>query len=353
MEAESRPPNPSVTERKPAEVFAAVEEAMREDPTQFEFFQAVRMLERSHPERAPVGGFARPEDEAVRFGAHASLAFPASQIQEMNWPEGEQPEMTVNFMGLTGPQGVLPYYYTRLVIERMREKDDTMRSFFDIFNHRLISLFYRAWGKYRFPVSYERGDDNRFSAYIRSFIGLGTPGLEDRLPIPDEALLFYAGLLGPAPGSAAMLEAILADYFGVAAEVEQFVGAWQPLDVADQCSFEGFGDSSEQLGRGMVAGDEVWNQQSRARIRLGPMPRERYEEFLPDGPAHEPLRAMTRLFSGDAIEFELQLVLEREDVPRCDLDQESPSAPRLGWTSWVKSGDTFDRDPGDTIILLT
>ena len=38
-----------------------------------------------------------------------------------------------------------------------------LRDFLDIFNHRLISLFYRAWEKYRFPIAYERRDEDTFS----------------------------------------------------------------------------------------------------------------------------------------------------------------------------------------------
>jgi type VI secretion system protein ImpH len=75
---------------------------------------------------------------------------PASQIQELEFREHAPPEMTVNFMGLTGPSGALPYTYSELMLERIRAKDHGLAAFFDIFNHRAISLFYRAWQKPRF-----------------------------------------------------------------------------------------------------------------------------------------------------------------------------------------------------------
>jgi len=108
---------------------------------------------------------------------------------------------------------------------------------------------------------------------------------------------------------------------------------------------------SQQLGKGAVVGDEIWDQQSRVRIRLGPMALSQYCDFLPDGSAFEPLRAITRFFSGEEFDFEVQLLLEREEVPGCDIGYEGEIPPRLGWVTWLKS-TPLDRDPGDTILKL-
>jgi len=131
-----------------------IEQLIGEEPYRFEFFQAVRVLERLLRERNAPGRFANPQTEAVRFAAHNSTTFPASEIQSLQWREGRAPLMVVNFMGLTGPEGVLPLYYTQFVAERVRAKDTAARDFLDIFNHRMISLFYQAWEKYRFAIAY-------------------------------------------------------------------------------------------------------------------------------------------------------------------------------------------------------
>ena len=75
---------------------------------------------------------------------------------------------------------------------------------------------------------------------------------------------------------------------------------------------------SARIGGGAVAGDEIWDQQARARIVLGPQTLEQYRQFLPTGSAHASLKALTRFFS-DEHEFEVQLILKRDDVPACDL----------------------------------
>jgi len=165
------------------------------EPYRFEFFQAVRLLARMAPSRQVIGRFSNPRDEVVRIGAHPKTAFPASEIQALDRRDDTPAAMRVNFMGLTGPLGILPLAYSELLLERLRNRDTAFADFLDLFNHRMISLFYQAWEKYRFFVPYERGERDRFSQHVLALLGLGTPGLQDRQDVPDDSLLFYSGLL--------------------------------------------------------------------------------------------------------------------------------------------------------------
>jgi type VI secretion system protein ImpH len=326
-------------------------ELLAREPYQFEFFQAVRLLERFSPDRKPVGRFVKPSTEVARFGAHPSLNFPASQIQSIQQRPGQPPFVEVNFMGLTGPLGLLPHAYTELMRERIRQKDTAFRDFLDIFHHRIISLFYQAWEKYRFTIAYERGERDRFSHHLLDLIGLGTQGLHDRQDVADDSLIYYSGLLSMNTRSAAALQQILADYFEIEVAIEQFVGAWYPMDPENQCHIGEETGWSEQLGWGAVAGDEIWEQQSRIRIRLGPLTFAQYREFLPGESAWKELRAITRFFARGEFDVEVQLVMKREEVPPCQLGQETDAAPQLGWSTWVKSAG-MNRDPDETILLL-
>jgi type VI secretion system protein ImpH len=325
---------------------------LRAKPGSFDFFQAVRLVHRLQSGREMVGGFAQPVREALRFSVNNSLAFPAAQVADLDWADDGRARMNVNFMGLTGPMGLLPHSYTELIQERNRAKDHALQDFLDVFNHRSISLFYQAWEKYRFYVTYERGQLDRFSHCIMSLVGLGTPGLEHRQRLSDMSLLYYSGLLSLQPKPALGLEQIIGDHFDVPVEIQQFVGAWHKLDPADQCGLED--DAySDQIGQGAVAGDEVWDLQSRCRIKLGPLTARQYASFLPAGDAWEPLRALTSFYAGGEIEFELQLVLRSAEVPPCVLQGDGDGVQQLGWFSWIKSGATFARDPGDTLLLLS
>ena len=323
---------------------------LAETPTSFEFFQAVRVLERLYPGRGPVGTFLHPSEEVARFTVNPDTAFPASEIQSLGLGDDHPARMVVNFMGLTGPEGVLPYCYSLLLSERIRERDTAPRDFLDIFHHRIISLFYRAWEKYRFAVAYERDQQDRLTQHLKDLVGLGESGLQNRLGIRDDAIIFYTGLLGPQQRSAAALEQVVQDYFGVPAQVEQFVGGWYPLSASTECRLGEEGDPSEQLGWGAVAGEEVWDPQARVRLRLGPLTRRQYDEFLPFGSAYAPLRTLTRFFCGEQFDFEVQLVLVQDEVPPSILGGDDPGSP-LGWCTWMRS-QPFSRNADDTILML-
>jgi type VI secretion system protein ImpH len=320
-------------------------------PWEFQFFQAVRLLERLQPERKAIGRFVPPSQEAVRFAATPRMAFPASQVHGLTWRQNAPPIMLMNFMGMTGPLGVMPLYYTELILERIRQKDRTLSSFLDLFNHRLVSLFYQAWEKYRVTVAYERGERDRFSRILMDSLGLGTAHLQDRQIVRDDSILFYAGLLGIHTRPAAALRQVLWDYFDVPVEIEQLVGAWHPLEENNQCKFDKASSYSEQVGQGAIVGDEIWDQQSGVRIRLGPLTLKQYLDFLPTGTAYEPLRAILRFYSGWEIDYEVQLVLKRKQVPGCQLGDDSDEGPKLGWVSWSKNID-MNRDPDDTVLRV-
>lgn len=329
----------------------AVERDLREHPAAYDFFKAVLLLEELRPERKRPGSYGSPGEEVVRFGVNPSLAFPTGQIHELELPEDDAPaRMTVNFFGLVGPQGLLPQWYTQTVAEREWEGDTALRDFLDLFHHRALSLFYRAWRKNRFLVSYGEEGGDPLTAHLLDLVGAGSPGLRRGTGLDERSVAFYAGILAPQQRSARALEQLVSDYFGVRAEVEQFVGGWYPVAPANRCRL-GAGDVSSQLGVGSVAGDEVWDQQARVRIWIGPLSRERFEEFLPGGAAHDELRSLTRFFGRGEYEFEVRPVMAADEVPGVVLDPDRTDRQRLGWSTWIRT-ERRSRDADETILSL-
>lgn len=328
----------------------ALGEELRREAHSFDFFQAVRLLNLLSPEREGVGGFAQPSDETVRFSSTPSLGFPPGEISEIREEPAGPPWMEVTFMGLIGNSGVLPLHYTRLVHSEEGAGKTGLRDFLDIFQHRLLSLFYRAWEKSHFFVPMERGDADPVSARLMEMVGLGSPLLRGMAGIPDQDLLYYSGLLGVQQRSALGLEQIIQDYFQVPASVSQFVGSWYPLSEGSQCRLDDeVHENSPRLGEHTVIGDEIWDPQAGARIRIGPLSREEYDTFLPGRENHRKLKALTTFFGDGQIDFDVQLVLAREDVPSFILGAEAEEATPLGWASWIST--RLPREDADETTL--
>ena len=309
-----------------------------DEPYRFEFFQAVRLLEKINSKKKPVGDTALPDEEIARFRSRIAMDFPSSEIHEIvETPDGSldetKTEVIVNFMGMAGVSGVLPSHYTELVLDRIRHRDTTLWSFLDIFTHRAVSMFFRAWAKYRFPVGYERGDDP-FTGFLFDFAGLGTRGLRGRSAIDDESLLAYVGLIAQRPHSNNALENILSDYFGISVKVHQFFGQWLALGKNDVTNI---GRQNVTLGLNAIAGSKVWDQQSKIRVLFGPLTFTQFLSFLPNGSAYSAARSVIRFFTGNEFDFDFRLKLIGREVPGCVLTTRAARRPMLGWTSFLKT----------------
>jgi type VI secretion system protein ImpH len=319
----------------------------------FEFFQAVRLLQLAAPESVPVGEGDDPRREAIRFASDVSLAFAPSDIREVTRPTAEGPaRLTVAFMGVATPAsfGSLPTVYTEYVLSRLRERDTALRDFLDLFNHRLISLFYRAWAKYHFPIAYERGDDagpGVFERALLSLLGLGAPTLWRDLPFDARLLLARASAFRRGRVSAVALTDLLEGYFGVPVAVEQFVPEWYVIGEEERSRL---GRHAHQLGCDLTLGDRVQVAQARFRLRVGPLDWPAFQELLPAGGGFRSLVEMVRLGAGAELDFDLQLVLRPEAVPCLRLGvADEHGAPWLGWSTWLLTAQTRDA-PAEVLI---
>jgi type VI secretion system protein ImpH len=281
------------------------------------------------------------------------MSFPASDVRSLEpAADGEGPDrLTVNFFGVATPAswGSLPTCYAELVRERLRDRDPALRDFLDLFNHRLLSLFYRAWEKHRFEIEWERSDPldgGLFERALLSTLGMRTDGLRGRLPFPDLALLRWSGVLLRRPTTAHGLVDVVRGYFGVPVTVEQFVPGWYRLDDEERLRL---GGDAQELGRDTFLGRSVRIAQFKFRLRLGPLDRETYRSQLPGGEGFRELKEMVRFAAGPEFDFEIQLVLRGDEVPPLVLGGDPAGAVRLGWDTWLASGP-LARDPDDVVV---
>ncbi len=353
-------------DRKPEFPQESMRLRISRDPYQFEFFQAVRLICREGG--LPLGEDHPPEAEAVRFRTLASLSFPPSEITECGPRSGASSDSTsmsadmeVPFFGLTGPQGVLPRHYTQLVIDRSRQRDTALRDFLDLFNHRLLALFYRAWEKPRLPVRFERAGRpdttnprDLVTICLESLLGLGTGGLGGRLDIDDAVLVYFGGHYSQDIPRAVCLEAMLIEQFHLPANVIQLVGQWLYLAQGDQTRLSAGRtrvDLKNQLGQSAVVGDRVWGVENKFRVQLGPLDYSTFVGLLPNGSEHRPLGQFVRRYVGPEYDFELQLLLLAEHVPCTRLGDAAGGGSRLGWNTWIQ-GLQRETDAEDAVFAV-
>ena len=353
---------------KPSGKYSTLADYLFAEPFDFDFFQAVRLLERLFPKQKAVGKTAKPDSEIVRVKTWNSLSFPPSTLYGLKAGEiGKPSEMIVTFMGMTGASGVLPRHYTEIIMRLDREVKGAeryaLRDWLDLFSHRFISLFFQAWEKYRFFVAYERGEfglreQDTFTRGMMSFVGMGTSGMRDRLRvavregdelgmqketvlarIDDLSILWFSGFFAHRPRSAVSLEAMLAAFVRMPVKVKQFQGQWLRLDPFNQ-SVIGLGNGNNSLGRNVIVGDRIWDVQGKVRIQLGPMNYDQFLEHLPDRSPRPERKALfllaqlVRLYVGPEVDVEFQLILMAKEVPACKVGRGVGIGARLGWNTW-------------------
>ncbi len=327
-------------ERQPR---SPVRETLLREPCSFSFFQAVRLLEELTPGAKRLGDAIRPREEAVNFYVRPGFAFPPSDIASLGKErDSTAPRMEVAFLGLIGPSGVLPYWYNELAGERTRQKDFSFTAFLDIFHHRLISLFYLAWKKYRFDANYRLECRDRLSHSLLSLLGLGTKGLTERLGAHEEDLIYYGGLLSRTIPCAASLERVLGYFSGTPTRVEQFLPRRFQISSEDRTQL---GAANARLGVDALCGSWVWDRQSTFRVHLGPMGYRQFIQFLPTGRRARIVFSIAQYATGIQYDYDLRVILRRTEVPPCVLGSQQ-SRPLLGWSTWISApGYKYSEDP--------
>jgi type VI secretion system protein ImpH len=320
----------------------AAEMALR--PHEFNFFQAVRRLEAEHTAWPRVGSSDRLEEDFLRFCQIPSLAFAPSSIESIE-QVGPLIRMYVNFLGMFGPNGPLPQHLTDFARDRLRNAHDpTLVRFIDIFHHRMLSFFYRAWASNEKSVDFDRSDQSRYADYFGSFFGIGIPSLQDRDSVPDWPKIFFSGHLSAQTRNAEGLGAILEDYFRIPTEIREFEGYWMRIPHENRCRL---GESPEtgSLGINALAGERKYEVQLKFRIRMGPMELDDLRRLVPIGDSFRRLKDWVSNYIDREYFWDLQCVLKAAAVPVISLGQ----GAMLGWTTWLKS-ETFTRHPDDAIF---
>ncbi|MPV59549.1 type VI secretion system baseplate subunit TssG [Burkholderia sp. BE24] len=327
---------------------------LRAAPHGYDLFQALRWLDALSPGRAPLGHAARPRDEPVRLGQQPSLAFAASMLADIHDDGAARPRIAIHGFGLFGPNGPLPTHLTEYAHERAAQHDDpTFAAFADLFHHRLILLFYRAWADAQPTVSLDRPERARFDGYIASLVGRAAHGDRPAAQADAErtsadmlaphALYCHAGHLVRHTRNPEGLVQIVRRYFGIDARIVEHVPQWVAIERSQRCTIRA---TRPTLRVGAVAlGVAVRDAQSRFRIVLGPLSLDAYRRFLPGGPHARQLAQWVREYVGIEFDWDVQLELAADAVPAIAL-----GAPQgIGRTAWL--GQRLEPGPARDLVV--
>ncbi|MBV5311257.1 type VI secretion system baseplate subunit TssG [Chromatium okenii] len=330
------------TDRTPPHLLALLQ-ALHDEPHRFDFLQALRQLECAYRERPRLGQTTRPAQEPLRLTQQPSLSFAPSTLASFQLENDTHPaRMAVYFLGLFGPNGPLPLHLSEYARDRQRNSNDaTFVHFADVFHHRILTLFYRAWANSRPTVSFDRPETDRFSSYLGALFGQGMPTYCERDALPDLAKRHYAGRFAAQTRHPEGLVAILTDFFQLPIHIEEFVGHWLPLPRESQWQL-GISPDTGSLGCSTIVGSRIWDRQYKFRIHIGPVSLIDYQRLLPGGDSLPRVIAIVRNYLGDELDWDIQLILQREETPPLQLGIQG----QLGWTTWLTSR-TPAHDPAD------
>lgn len=321
-------------------------DVLERTPEQFDFFQAVWLLEQHSLSPGDGEGEADHADDGlgrIRFRAAASLSFPQSEVSALQRSADLRTDISVPFLGLTGPCGALPEHYTAFLLERghPRHGDHAMREFFDLFNDRAVRMYYLAWRKHRICEEYQRtaaaadGRVDRFSEALYSIVGLGTAALRRLLPFDPELVLYFGGLFADTCRTASGLEQVLSRILHLPVRLEQFCGRWLNLPLQVQSALPSSAvplGCNLLLGENVVAGQRVWDEQSQFRVQLGPVRAKDFRSLLPGGRLLEFIADFIRFYAGPELDFEVQILLETSEIPWPVLGSPRPGEENnSGW----------------------
>jgi type VI secretion system protein ImpH len=322
---------------------AAFWRALEQNPYAHDLFHTLRWIDARAGGRVPLGREPVPRNEPVRLRQEPSLAFAPSTLASVDpGREGRPPEVSIYSFGLFGPNGPLPLHLTEFVRERIHHHGDTtFAGFADIFHHRLILLFYRAWADAQSTVSLDRPEAS-FTRYVASLLHMGMPSLARRDTVMDHAKFFMAGHLVRQTRNPEGLKQILQTFFAVPVRIAEFVPQWIRLEPSQRLGLSG----NMALGRDTILGSAVRDAQHKFRIELGPLSRADYASFLPGGRRARQLLHWVRDYIGVEFAWDVRPILKREQVPGMKLGAPQP----LGLSSWLGTRRACQGDARDLLL---
>ncbi|MEB8434457.1 type VI secretion system baseplate subunit TssG [Cocleimonas sp. KMM 6892] len=319
---------------------------IKDNPHEFGFYEALRLIECYYKDRSRLGETLKSADDMIRLGQTPTAAFAPSTLSSATTEKDDLLHLNVFFFGLFGPNGALPLHLTEYANERVRTaRDESFIHFLDMFHHRLLCLFYRAWANKEPTVHFDRPKQDKFHNYTGSLLGIGTSGVQDRDQMPDSSKMHYAGHMSSQTHHAEGLSSVLQAFFKVPVRIKEYIGEWLEIPEQSRC-YLGMSLDGGKLGEDAVLGDKSWQRQYKFRVLIGPMELDEYEGLLPGKDKIKQVSAILKNYVGMEMIWDVNLILKKEAIPKTELG----SFGQLGWSTWLHNSP-MQKDADDFLTV--
>jgi len=317
-------------------------ERLRDRPYEQEVFQVLRWIDARGGSDRRLGRAGTPRREGLRMRQMPHMVFAPSTFAAAEPPqEGRPARLSIYSFGLFGPNGPLPLHLTEYARERLiHHGDGALTAFADVFHHRLILLFYRAWADAQSAASLDHREED-FSRRLASLLHRLVSARDDETIAPHARYVAAGHLLRQTRNPEGLVQ-ILAAYFGLAIRLHEFHPRWFRLEPDDRLVL----GSRALLAQGAVLGAAVRDAQHAFRLELGPMRLADYMQFLPGRKKWRQLRDWVREYVGIEFAWDARLLLDRRDVQGVVLGSPTP----LGQASWLGRWPEAMGDAGDLVV---
>lgn len=307
-------------------------QTLRERPQGFELLQALLILEHENRKATSLGCGSVPQNEAVRLRGPLTPVFAVAQVEKLSHDAADpRPILSTPVFGLGGPDGPLPYAFQEWLQQRAVARDHAPAEFLDLFQHRLLSLLYRALRKHRIAFGFARPEASQVHRQLRALSGLLPQGLHERQGLPDAVLLARTALLAGGRRSLAGFVSIVRHHFGLPLSIAPYTGAWCEIPPGSR-SVLGRGRRNLSLGRTAIAGKHIWDEHAGITLTFSPLSQAQADSLLPGADVHGQLADLAALYFGP--DLDCRLVLEIKGAPVLHLGRQHDT--RLNWNNGVR-----------------
>ena len=324
-------------------------QAIEEDPYGFELHQIISLITQIYDQKEEFGTNLDPAYDKIQIKSHISFATPSSPIHRIQTQKDGRKVIWLNTLLLAGIYGPLPTPYVEMLFERNRQKDLGFQDFLDIFQHRIIALWYFVQKKFLPTLGvYQPMKNTLIGRTISNLIGVSSFELPTSLPY--EFMFTYHCFFWCRTRSLEGLQRILGTFLSLPIHISGYRGVWCYAPSEDWSRI-GLGKGRfNVLSKTMILGKKIWDQTACVDITMLCKNFTEYKKLLPEKGVETDLTFVYKVcitYLDPSIQTRLFLVLKGESIPKMFLNQTS----RLGYSTWLRSTSQAPKDAHVRIVL--